>query len=130
MVLSGAEGWIEPNVRLSCECRQAVRTSLLELATDAIVKVNCTVSERAVRQEIELRARAAGESTLSSTYQYGMDEQIAIVHKARPKAWFAIAAPPIIRSSVAESLRSRISDGSKLLSSRVLEVQTESKVVE
>jgi hypothetical protein len=57
---------------------------LNELATDTVVKVNDTVTERVVRQRF-VRACAAGERSLSSTHGYWMNEQVAIVHHTRPE---------------------------------------------
>ncbi len=98
---------------------------------DAVAEVYDTVAESAIVQQREVCASVAGQRRLASADEDGTDKQMALIDQpGLEKRALRGARPPTVRSLVAEAFMSRTEAGSKLRSSRVLAVDTASRVEE
>lgn len=97
---------------------------------DAVAEVHDTVAEWAVVQQLEIGASVGGQRWLPPPTRTG---RMNSWHSSTSPALRACAArcgPPTVRSLVAVAFMSSTEAGSKVRSSRVLAVDTASKVVE
>jgi hypothetical protein len=94
-----------------------------------VAQVDRAVVETALVQELQIQTNAR-ERRLAAADQGRRQEQVDLVHQARPHRLGGEPGPPIARSRSASSFIRRTASGSKARSIRVRSLRGASRVVE